>query len=248
MASLDTYNSTVAARTRAADQILRTPDLLASYEERGGLKEDLKEIVARGQEAELLSHAQSAAQAQMGGATRTGLEDFVALQKEYAAVMAIVQAVRNDLERQGADAELLAAVDHIIVNEADLVIRTLSAKTEGEKPSKKAIRSLAQEAVRAEIQKDAAALLDLKGAHAALAKRKVDQPRLKKLKEAAVALSGTLAEKSVKKGARKEATKAVHEAVTAQKKTWAACYRLLAAVGHEDERVQQLLAAAARKR
>ena len=38
MPGLVTFDSTIAARTRAAAQILATPDLLASYEAKGGTR------------------------------------------------------------------------------------------------------------------------------------------------------------------------------------------------------------------
>jgi len=40
----------------------------------------------------------------------------------------------------------------------------------------------------------------------------------------------------------------MHDAVDAQKKKWASCYRMLAAVAQDDHRVAQLLAEAAPKR
>lgn len=46
----------------------------------------------------------------------------------------------------------------------------------------------------------------------------------------------------------KQATQALHDAVSAQKQAWGASYRLLALVAQEDTREAQLLAEAARKR
>jgi hypothetical protein len=246
MSALVTFDSTIAARTRAAVQILATPDLLASYEAKGGTKEDLESIRSHGQTAEALSQAQSAAQAKGGAATLYVLSTFVALQREYAAIMAVVQAVRHDLAKAAAPAGVLSAVDRILVNEAEIAIKT---QVDGEgKSKKKAVKRASQEALRAEIAKDARALQELSTIHAALEKRKVDGPRLGKLAAVAESLSGKLAERAAAKGAQKIATTAMHDAVSEQKKVWGACYRLLAAVGSEDARAAQLLTEAARKR
>ncbi len=246
MSQITTFDSTVAARTRAATQILTTPALFAAYESRGGTHEDLESIRAHGQTAEALSQAQSAAQAQGGAATLAILVPFVAVQKEYSAVMAVVQAVLRDLEKANAPVEVTSAVAKILVNEAEVTIKT--ALSSDGTATKKAVKSTSQEALRAEIVRDARALLDLASIHNALAKRKVDAPRLTQLIQAAESLSGKLAGRATAKGAQKAATTALREAVSEQKQVWSACYRLLAAVGHEDARVAQLLSEAAVKR
>jgi hypothetical protein len=179
MSKIVTFDSTIAARTRAATQILATPELLASYEARGGIAQDLESLRGHGQTAEALSQAQSAAQAQGGAATLAVLGPFVTLQKDYSGIMAVVQAVRHDLEQAKAPVELVSAVDRILVNEAEVAIRTVLGK-DG-KASKKAVKSERQEALRAEIAEDARALLALGAIHPALEKRKVDGPRLAKL-------------------------------------------------------------------
>jgi hypothetical protein len=246
MSKIVTFDSTVAARTRAAAQILATPDLLASYEARGGIAEDLASIRDHGQTAEALSQAQSVAQAQGGAATLAVLGPFVALQKEYSAIMAAVQAVRHDLAKAKAPVEVLSAVDKILVNEAEVTIRTVLDR-DG-KAQKKAIKSASQEALRTEIARDARALFDLGSIQNALEKRKVDGPRLLKLITVAESLSGKLAGRASAKGAQKAATTALHDAVDEQKQVWTACYRLLAAVGRDDARVAQLLSEAAPRR
>ncbi|MFT3764516.1 MAG: hypothetical protein QM820_03210 [Minicystis sp.] len=254
MATISTFDSTVAARTRAADRILSTPDMLAAYEAKGGLAEDLKKIRDTGHEAEVLSQAQSAAQAAGGAATLTVLTDFATLQKEYSAVMAVVQAARHDLATAQAPAEVIKNVDRILINEAEVLIKTATDKDgkpvvgKDGKPKKVAVKRVSQEALRAEIAKDARALKDLSAVHPALAKRKVDVSRLDKLLVAAEALTGKLADRAAAKGGGKQATSVVHDAVSAQKTVWAACYRLLAALGREDPRVAQLLTEAAPKR
>jgi hypothetical protein len=246
MPRLVTFDSTIAARTRAAVQILSTPDLLSSYEAKGGTREDLESIRDHGQTAEALNQAQSAAQAEGGAATVRVLTTFVALQKEYAAIMAVVQAARHDLAKASAPGVILSAVDRILLNEAEVMVKTV-VDEEG-KEKKKAVKRTSQEALRAEIAKGGRALQHLSSAHPALEKRKVDAPRLARLVTVAESLSGKLAERAAAKGAQKIATTAMHDAVSEQKQVWSACYRLLAAVGSEDARVAQLLTEAARKR
>jgi hypothetical protein len=246
MSSLITFDSTVAARTRAAAQILSTPDLFASYEAKGGTLEDLESIRNHGQTAESLSQAQSAAQAAGGAATLSVLSTFVTLQKEYVGVMGIVQAARRDLVKAGASIDTLSAVDRILVNEAEVAIRT-SVAADGKK-IKKAVKKASQEALRAEIAKDARALLALTAIHPVLANRKVDAARLGAMVATAESLAGKLAERASAKGAQKSATSAMHDAVSEQKLVWAACYRLLAALGSENAGVAQLLTEASRMR
>lgn len=247
MAAVTTYDSVVAARTRAASQILTTADLLASYVSKGGLADDLAQIRDLGQQAEALSQAQSASQAAGGAATLELLGAFTALQRDYSGVMAVVRAVRSDLVKGGAPADLVAAIDRILVNEAEVAIKTI-AGAEGAKKKKTAVKRASQEALRAEIARDARALIGLPAAHPALSNRKVDLPRLDKLLADAEALSGKLSSRALAKGDAKQATQALHDAVSAQKQAWSTSYRLLALVAQEDTRVAQLLAEAARKR
>jgi hypothetical protein len=242
MAANLTFGTTVAARTRAADFIRKTPDLLKLYEDRGGLRSDLDRIVEAGESAELLSQARSAVQASGSAATTVVLKQFFDLQRDYVAVMAVVQAVRNDLDDAGADADTLASVDKILAFETPVVIRTV--EKEGVK-KKAAAKSKSQEALRAEIQKDASALLELPVVLKPMAKRKVTVKRIEALRDAAAALAGKLAERTAAKGAGVGATKGVRDAVHEQKRVWSACYRILALVGQADERFRSLLAAAA---
>jgi hypothetical protein len=140
------------------------------------------------------------------------------------------------------------------VSEAEVMIKTATDKDgkpvtgEDGKPKKVAVKRVSQEALRAEIAKDARSLKGLSAIQPVLAKRKVDGPRLDKLLASAEALAGKLADRATTKGGGKQATSAVHDAVSAQKKVWAACYRLLAALGRENSSVAQLLAEAAPKR
>jgi hypothetical protein len=238
--------STIAARTRAAQQILDTADLLSLYESVGGLASDLEAIRDSGLAAEAGMLAQGSARSAGEAATADVLKSFAALQKEYVAVMAAVQAARRDLEKGGAGHETLVAVDRILVNEAQIVVQT-AAQPDGSK-KRTASRSASQEALRAEIAKDAAALLDLDAATKALAKRKVTKARLGKLKDEADALAGKLAERAVKKGEQKAKTAAKADVATEQSEAWNACYRLLSLAGQKDARVAALLREAARPR
>ncbi|HSN97026.1 MAG TPA: hypothetical protein VLS89_01975 [Candidatus Nanopelagicales bacterium] len=234
----------VAARTRAAQQILGDQGLLTRYEAVGGLSDDLEAIRDAGLRAEAQSLLQSTSKGQGKAATLDVLQAFAALQREYMGLMAAVQAARGDLARTGASNDLLAALDQILVNEAQVVVVS-APQPEGENGKKRRARSVSQEALRAEISRDAKALLELGAAHEALTRRKVDTARLSRLQEDAEALAGQLAERAVKKGAGKAATNGKSDAVKEQSDRWAECYRLLALVGQRDERVAQLLKEAA---
>jgi hypothetical protein len=248
MATSVTFDAKVAARTRAASEILHNKDLLAIYQRHGGLREDLDAIVSHGQKAEALSHARSSSKSSGESATLTVLTAFSALQKEYAAVMAVVQAVRLDLLQAKAPAELVQAVEHIIRNEAPVLYRQ-EPSTEGAAAKKrKAVQSVSHEALRAEIHKDAVALLGLTAVHAALKRRGVTTARLGQLRDDAQALSSELGDRATKKGASRGVTESLRAAVADQKAVWSACYRLLATAAQQDTRIHQLLKEATKKR
>ncbi|MBI4612396.1 MAG: hypothetical protein HY720_02190 [Planctomycetes bacterium] len=238
------FTPQVAARTRAAQEIRKDADLLAVYIGKGGLKSDLDTIRDRGLEAEAANLGQSVTGAAGLGATLDVLRGFVDTQREYVTVMAVVKAVRYDVATAGADSDTVKSLDTILRNEAAVVIRTVT-KEEG-KPARKAVPSQSQEAVRAEIAKDAGALEELKSAHAALAGRGVSLERIAKLRVAAEGLSGKLATRTAKKGARKDVTKAEHAAVTAQRERWGSCYGILAQAGAANSSIQKLLDDAAK--
>ena len=67
------------------------------------------------------------------------------------AVMAVVRAVRFDLESAKAPIEVVSAVDRIIVNEAEVAIRTVASAEGTSKKKKKAVKRVSQEALRAEM-------------------------------------------------------------------------------------------------
>jgi hypothetical protein len=248
MASSVTFDSKVAARTRAASEILHNKDLLAIYQRQGGLREDLDAIVSHGQKAEALSHARSSSKSSGESATVTVLTAFSALQKEYAAVMAVVQAVRLDLLQAKAPAELVQSVEHIIRNEAPVLYRQEPATEGAQVKKRKAVQSVSHEALRAEIHKDAVALLGLTAAHAALKRRGVTTARLGQLRDDAQALSSELGDRATKKGASRGVTESLRAAVADQKAVWSACYRLLATAAQQDTRIHQLLKEATKKR
>lgn len=250
-----TFDSRVAARTRAAEQVLRSKELLTLYEAVGGLKSDLEEIRDLGQQAEALSGVRSGRKAAAGAATLTVLHQFADLQREYVAVMAVVVAVRRDLQRAGASQKTLQALGQILQNEAQVTLSPAPVPAEGPPPTpggttrgRKARRSQSQEAIRAEIARDAAGLLALKEAHAALAKRGVSVKRLGALAEAAAALTASLASRAESRGQGEAATASLSELVTQQRLAWGACYRLLTAVASQDDRVRLLLTEAAARR
>ena len=241
MATSVTFDAKVAARTRAASEILHNKELLAIYQRHGGLREDLDAIVSHGQKAEALSHARSSSKSSGESATLTVLTAFSALQKEYAAVMAVVQAVRLDLLQAKAPAELVQAVEHIIRNEAPVLYRQEPSTEGAAANNRKAVQSVSHEALRAEIHKDAVALLGLTEIHLALKRRGITTARLTALRDAAQALTSQLSDRATKKGAGKAATDALRAAVTDQKAVWSACYRILDAAAQEDSRIRQLL-------
>jgi hypothetical protein len=238
------FNSLVAARTRAATQIVEIADLLDKYQALGGLARDLEAIRQAGLEAEAANLEQSQSKAAGKGAGVEVMTHFAELQKEYAAVMAIVTAVRADLARNNASADLITRLDGIIANEAQLSVKVYV--DDGGEKKRRARKSVSQEALRAEIAKDAAALLELSELETALGERRVDRSRLDALRQSAENLSGLLATRAAKKGAAKAATKAEREAAARQSELWSASYRLLRALANQDERVRSLLSEAAR--
>jgi len=242
--AMPSFNTTIAARTRCAQQVLTTPDLLQLFEAQGGVAQDLVDIVESGNRAETFNLAQSQANAGAVAASAEALEQYKRLQREYAMVMGILSAVRRDLEKAGADETTLAQVGRVMANETQLHLTTVEVS--GEK-KRKAQSSRSHEAVRIEIEKDACGLLALTAAHGHLARRKVDVPRLEALRDAARALSGKLAQRAAQRGAKKAATREEREAVAEQTAAWTATYRILAQVGARESRVRSLLGEAARR-
>jgi len=233
------FDATVAARTRAAKQILESSELLAKYVALGGLPRDLEAVRDKGVLAEAANLGQSESKSEGKVATVDVLASFASLQKEYSAVMAVVQAVRGELVRGGGADELVTRLDDILANEAPLTVKTTIA--DGGEKARKATRAMSQEALRAEIAKDAGAILALPAVHGALAERRVGTDRLSSLMAAAEELSGKLAARASAKGAGKTATQIEREAISVQRAVWGGSYRILAMLGAEDTRVRSLL-------
>jgi hypothetical protein len=243
MSAPQTFNSTVAARTRAAAEILRVPEYLANYVQAGGRAEDLTKVVDLGQRAELLHQEQSQTRAAGGAATETVQVRFEAVRGEYSKVMAAVQAVEKDLIEAGAPVEVVRAVRQILANESERVLLPADGEAApGESPRRRSVRSRSQEALRAEIQKDTGALIQLEAAHEALAERKVDRPRLDELHRGALELTGQLAVRVTRKGKAKGTTQSLRGMVTEQRRVWGTIYRLLRLAGQADPRIKELLA------
>ncbi len=245
------FNSIVAARTRAARQILETLDLLSKFISLGGLSRDLEAIIRFGEAAEAASLGQSQSTSVGKSATVDILSAFAALQREYSAVMAVVDAVKTEMELEEGDAALVAALKQILINEAELSVKVTVEKTnDGSEGKKKRTlnHSAGQEAIRAEIAKDTAALLALDEADAALSERLVTKTRLTALRNSADGLAGLLAKRSTAKGAAKTATQSERDFCSLQRKKWGGTYRILASLGQRDERVRSLLKEAAANR
>ncbi len=243
MAESLTFTKTVAGRTRAAEYILGNQDLRSLFEARGGLASDLESIIQSGRRAEVLFQMRGNVKAEGTAATVEILQAFADLQREYVAIMAVLQAVKLDFERAGTAPDTLATVKKILQNEVPVVFRTVEV---AETKKRVAVRSKSQEAIRAEIRKDAAAILEVPAILQALTTRKVPATRVKALCDAADALAGKLADRAAAKGAGKTASKEIADAVREQRQVWGGCYRILTLVGEADLRVRSLLAEAKR--
>lgn len=242
MADVKGFNSTVAARTRAAEQLLGKADLRAAFEKLGGTAADLEPIRDAGREAEAFNQAQGAMQSNGKLATVAVLQSFADVQREYVLLLAVLRAMRGRLleaNPNDADAQRL---DDIIANRAAVTV--LEGKDEG--APKKAARSKAQENVRAEIERDLVDLIGFQAVSAALTARGWTTARLNKLLADARSFSGKLGDRAATKGASKDATRAEQEAVSRQAQAWSAAYGLLSALARMDARVRALLTEARR--
>lgn len=234
-----TFNSVVAARTSVAGQVLTTSELLQQYESAGGLPSDLEILQQQGQVAEAASLGRSQARHAGKGMTLEVRAAFAAMKKEWSSIRSVLHAVRGNLARANAPAGLLAKIDGISTNEAELV----SSVVEEEGVKKRRLRkSVSHEAQRAEIARDSAALLALTEIHPELAARRVDVERLQGLHKAATDLLGAFATRVTLQGAQKNATQVERAAVARQRAQWAASYPLLRALARNDERFRALLA------
>ncbi|HEX2570642.1 MAG TPA: hypothetical protein VH877_13885 [Polyangia bacterium] len=256
-----TFNSIVATRTRVADQILQSAEYLSIYVSQGGRPEDLRQVVDLGQRAELQHQEQTLAHAAGGAAIESVQIQFGAMHGEYHKIKAALRVVEKDLRDTGASVEVLRTVRQILIDESEKVL--LPAPDEGAPTPKgapvpdqgapapegappktkrrRAVRSRSREAFRAEVQKDVGLLIQLEAAHTALAERKVDLQRLKKLQSDAQALTGKLATRTERKGEAKGKTRTLRGTVTEQRRVWGTIYPLLELAGQADPRIAELL-------
>ena len=246
MSRARTFDFIVAARTRTAAEILRQPDLLAAVLRHGGRREDLEKIQMHGQRAEALYQDQSGTKAVGKAATVSVQALFAALRREHRKVLAVVRAVLREMREAGAPVETVRALEQIVADETAVRVRLLEGEDGTTK--RRTVRSRTREAVRAEIQKDAGALVALEAVHAALAERKVEKERLTKLYEDAQALSGQVAEKVVRKAEGQGATRSTRGAAAAQRRIWLSIVSILTLAAEEDVRIRELLADTTRRR
>lgn len=241
MPTVKVFNKVVAARGRAAQQILATPELVALFVAVGGLPADLDAVVAAGREAEANNLNQGSSFTDGKVATLAVQTAFAAIQREYQGVLGPLRAIQGALERSGAPTELITRLEEIIANRASVIV-TEDVPLDGAKPAKKsAKRSESHESVRAEIERDATALLGFSEILNALKDRQWPVARVTKLQADARALSGKLGDRAAKKGAAKEASLKERQAVALQSSVWDSIYDLLASVARKDARVAVLL-------
>lgn len=246
MSRARTFDYIVAARTRTAAEILRNPDLLAAVLRHGGRREDLEKIKMHGERAEALYQEQSGTKANGKAATTTVQVQFETLQREHRKVLVVVRAVLEEMREADAPVEEMRPVEQILSD--DTAVRIRITEEEDGTIQRRAVRSRSREAIRAEIQKDAGALLALTAIHPALAERKVDQARLTQLHNNAQALSGQVAGKVVRKAEGLGATRSTRGAAAAQRRIWGSTYDILALAAEEDVRIRELLTDTTRRR
>lgn len=237
MARSGSFNSEVAARTLAAEKLLNTAELLTQYEAAGGLRSDLEAIVAHGKEAESLNATQGALTKDKSAASLRAQEAFLAVQREYVAIMDVVASLRAELTKAG-DTASLAQIKRIMAAEVEVAFAPASP-TDGGK--KKARRERTQEAMRAEIARDAQLLLDFSAISQRLAARRVDAARLQKLLADAQGLSGKVAERLATAADRKVATTQERAAVANQLLHWDSAKRILSALAKRDVRALEFV-------
>jgi hypothetical protein len=242
MAAAKGYTSVVAARTRAAQQILSTPDLLAVFESRGGLKADLDDIVSAGRDAEAFNQAQASTRSDGKQATRAVLGEFADLQRDYVLLLGALRAILGSLKRANLNDPNVSRLADIIDNRASVTVSEVADLAEGATGAKRRVsRSASQEAVRAEIERDLTAVKGFSAIAAALTARTWTAQRIQALLTKTSSLSGKLGDRVAKKGASKAATTSERQAVARQSDTWASTYGLLVAAGRADARIAALL-------
>jgi hypothetical protein len=182
-----------------------------------------------------------------GATANVGLE-FAAVQKEYKSVMDVVSAVTFEAIRNNESPDLIAKLEGILSDETAVTVSVVEEKDKDGKTEKKkkVSKSEALEAIRAEIAKDASALVSFTEIHPKLIERRVTVERLNALKQRADGLSGLLADHESVKSEGKASTKTTYDAVEKQRVIWRGTYRILAALGRKDQRVRALLKDAAK--
>lgn len=241
MPTVKVFNSVVAARSRTAQQILSVQDLLALFVGVGGLPSDLDAVLAAGREAEANNLTQGASFTDGKVATLGVQTAFAVLQREYQGLLGVLRAIQGGLERNGAPKELITRLEEVIANRAAVIV-TEDVPLDASKPAKKsAKRSESHESVRAEIERDATAILAFSEILNALKDRQWPVTRVTKLQTDARALSGKLGERAARKGAAKDASLKERQAVALQSSVWDSIYDLLASVARKDARVAVLL-------
>ena len=242
MAAAKGYTPVVAARTRAAQQILSTPDLLAVFQARGGLKDDLDDIVSAGRDAEAFNQAQASTRSDGKQATREVLVEFADLQRDYVLLLGALRAILGKLRRADPDDPNVSRLEDIIANRASLTVSEVSDLAEGSTgPKRRATRSTSQEAVRAEIERDLTAVKGFSAIGASLTARTWTAQRIQTLLTKTSSLSGKLGDRVAKKGAVQAATTSERQAVARQNDSWGSAYGLLAAAARTDARIAALL-------
>jgi hypothetical protein len=221
---------------------------LSKFLELGGLERDLTGIRDAGLESEASHISRSVVKSAGKGATANVWLEFAAVQKEYRSVMDVVNTVTFEAIRNGESPDMVAKLEGILADETAVTVSVVEDKDKDGTPKKKkkVSKSEAQEAIRAEITKDAGALVSFTEVHPKLTERRVTLERLNALKQRADALSGLLADRESVKGEGKASTKTTYDSVEKQRHIWRGTYRILAALGRKDERVRALLKNAAK--
>jgi len=235
MATIKAFGEKAGYRAITAEMVLGNPVMLKKFLDGHGLKRDLERIRDEGRAAEAHNTTQSGSQAGGTAATKSVALAFMNLRGNYKTLFDALVAVEADLKEDGASDEVIARLVKIIKNEIPVVQRT------GEDGKKVMVRSESQENWRAEIEKDATAVIEFNEIHPQLEERQVKLESIKKMKKDAAGLSGKLAERAVKKGAAKTATKEERDAVKAQKARWAAVWRILEAVSRTEPGLAEML-------
>lgn len=242
--AVETFNDRVAARTRAAAQIVAQPDLLAVFLSVAGTKEDLEAIRDHGLRAQILNQAKSSARGSKEAATLELLKEISEVHSEYLIIMNAVRAERGAQIEAQAPESVIKKIDDVIENRAQVSERV--ATLEDGTTLKLRKPSEAQEAVRAEIVRDMQLLMTLTEIHPALANRQVTVERMQRLHDRAQAIAEKLATRAELAGTTTDRKKAEAEAVRMQSVRWSASYGTLQLAARRSAAIAKLLKEASR--